>query len=215
MNHINFIVKRKSQSTPVLLSILLFISVLAAVNANKTLIFAFGTPTVSTPASTPAAVPEVLKSKDELAEIAEKFKTHPTLGLESLVHEKDSNAIRITLSSDTFFELGSAKLEANSISSIQEIVEVLKPLSAVSSIEIEGHTDDSPVIRQRVNYPSNWELSAARAASLIPLFINGGYGKDQLKVSGFGDSHPLFPNELDNRSNAKNRRIVLRVFKRG
>jgi len=168
---------------------------------------------VSVTASSAVAAPVTLQPKyDEFNELEKRFHAQPIAGIESLEREKSSKAIRITLNSDAFFQLGTAKIENGSKESIQKIISILKPLSSQSFIEIEGHTDDSPVIHQKPNYPSNWELSAARAASFIPLFSNNGFFKDQLKVIGYGDSRPVVSNHMDSKVSAKNRRIVLRIF---
>ena len=148
---------------------------------------------------------------DEFSVLEEMIKSQKIIGVESFERDKGSKSIRITLNSDTFFKLGTANLDEGSKESIQEIITLLKPISSTSYIEIEGHTDGSPVIKQKVNYPSNWELSAARAASLIPLFSNNGFFKDQMKVIGYGDSRPMFSNHMTNVISAKNRRIVLKV----
>jgi chemotaxis protein MotB len=94
---------------------------------------------------------------------------------------------------------------------------VLRGIAARSGIEIQGHTDDSPVIKQRKIYPSNWELSTARAASLVRAFEDAGFLKSNLKVVGFGDSRPMVPNRTPDgkvieENLVKNRRIVLRVL---
>lgn len=172
------------------------------------------TVTVVAPAIAKAVAPAAVPASriDNLTEVAKKIRNQKIAGLESLEREKSSKALRITLSSDVFFQLGTAKLEEGSKESIQQIISILKPLSTVSAIEIEGHTDGSPVVRQKPNYPSNWELSAARAASLIPLFANSGFFKDQLKVIGYGDSRPVVSNRMEKKVSAKNRRIVLRVL---
>ena len=159
--------------------------------------------------------PEVLTATDELTNLEARFQSQSIVGLDSLEREKDSKAILITLNSDVFFPLGTAKLGPTSANSIQQIVDLLKPLSSTSIIEIEGHTDDSPIVHQRVNYPSNWELSAARAASFIPYFSNNGFFKEQLKVIGYGDSRPVFSSPITGMTSARNRRIVLRVFTGG
>ncbi len=152
---------------------------------------------------------------NEFTVLEEKIKSQKIIGVESIEREKNSNSILIVLESDVFFKLGTANLEEKSKNSIQEVIEILKPISVSSFIEIEGHTDGSPIIRQKVNYPSNWELSAARAASLIPLFSSSGFFKDQMKVVGYGDSRPRYSNHMNNEISAKNRRIVLHVFTQG
>ena len=83
-------------------------------------------------------------------------------------------------------------------------------------IFVEGHTDDSPISSER--YPSNWELSAARASLVVRMLENKGFRKDRLSPQGFADSRPILPNRdeagkpiPDNQ--AQNRRVVIRIAK--
>ena len=229
MKRANFIVRKTNFSSRTMLCFLFYVATLSLfistqksrhsiVSIQKTTGIedrvVASTTKVEVPAIAPAPVVVVAPAikTDEFVEIEKKLHDQQIIGLESLEREKNSKAIRITLNSDVFFQLGTAKIEETSKESIQQIISILKPLSSMSVIEIEGHTDDSPVIHQKPNYPSNWELSAARAASLIPLFSNNGFFKDQLKVVGYGDSHPLFSNHTNPKISAKNRRIVLRIY---
>jgi|GEM_PF-4001578 len=116
--------------------------------------------------------------------------------------------LKVVLDSDTFFNLGTASLQERSLQAIREVALLLRETFSASDIEIEGHTDSSPVIKQRRLYPSNWELSAARAASMLHVFEEVGFLKDRLKLIALGDSRPL---DEKNIGTAKDRRIVLRV----
>ena len=175
----------------------------------------------------PAAEPQLtLENKpDPTAQfattLAKEFEAKHIAGLETLERESDSKAIRVTLNSDQFFQFGTANLESKAEPYLKEIAELLKVANAnsnaKSTVEIEGHTDDTPVVRQKRLYRSNWELSIARAMSLVHVFEEAGFSKETLKVSGYGDSRPLLPNHtLTGESIAtnliKNRRIVLRIF---
>ena len=233
MRRPNFIVKKKKWTSTKVLATLLVMSVSAwaltstqqihkvlvkvSKSGSRVIASTLPKPVVqavvkTTASSAVTTTATTLVSYDEFTELEKRFHSQQITGIESLEREKSSKAIRITLNSDVFFQLGTAKIEEGSKDSIQKIISILKPLSSQSFIEIEGHTDDSPVIHQKPNYPSNWELSAARAASLIPLFSNGGFFKDQLKVTGYGDSRPLVSNHTGSKISAKNRRIVLRIF---
>jgi chemotaxis protein MotB len=127
-------------------------------------------------------------------------------GVEKFQSSSSSGELAVELKSDDFFKIGTATLEDRSITAIREVALLLKETFASSWIEIEGHTDDSPVVKQRRFFPSNWELSAARAASLLHVFEEAGFQKHHLKVAGYGDSRPV------GGSQAGNRRIVVRVI---
>ena len=127
-------------------------------------------------------------------------------GVEKFQSSSSGGELSVEFKSDQFFKIGTATLEERSISAIRDVALLLKETFAGSWIEIEGHTDDSPVVKQRRLFPSNWELSGARAASLLHVFENAGFQKDHLKVAGYGDSRPV------GGSQAGNRRIVVRVI---
>ena len=152
-------------------------------------------------------------SKNQFSDLLQELRARKISGLEVSKEDIDSNGIRVTLKSDAFFESGSAKLVKSSRSTFGVIEALLRRANPSTVVEIEGHTDNSPVLRQRKIYPSNWELSAARAASLIPLLERAGIKKDKLSVIGYGDSRPLTANRF--LANSKNRRIVLHIFARG
>jgi chemotaxis protein MotB len=81
-------------------------------------------------------------------------------------------------------------------------------------IDVEGHTDDVPIRTAR--FPSNWELSASRASSVVRYFIEQGIKPSRLKAAGYADTKPKLPNKdifdegiPENRE--KNRRVSLRL----
>jgi len=74
---------------------------------------------------------------------------------------------------------------------------------------VEGHTDDLPIHTQR--FPSNWELSAARAASVVRFFIQQGIPKERLQAVGLADTQPRAPNTSPE-DRAKNRRVVIQLL---
>ncbi len=198
---INFLVKTPKNSP----KLGMLVSVLALTLASK---FSFFSPAEVKP-SAPVQI---------VSQPAEPVRVE-TVALEVPVQQEvvtpaaQKDELEVTLDSDSLFESGTAKLDIRSEAALLQIESILKNVNEMAVVEIEGHTDDSPVIRQKKFYPSNWELSAARAASLIPLLERAGIEKEQLRVVGYGDSRPVVPNRVP--SNAKNRRIVLRVFPQG
>ena len=79
---------------------------------------------------------------------------------------------------------------------------------AVESVIIEGHTDDRPI--QTAAFPSNWELSGARASSVVRFFLEQDTALEPQKyiAVGYGEHHPKQPN-LTAEGRAKNRRVEL------
>lgn len=90
----------------------------------------------------------------------------------------------------------------------REVLRILAPVlrEADVRITVEGHTDDRPIATAR--FPSNWELSAARAAAVARLLAELGIDPDRLRAVGYADTRPRFPNE-DPRQRARNRRVTL------
>ena len=78
-------------------------------------------------------------------------------------------------------------------------------------LSVDGHTDNIPITRTR--FPSNWELSAARAAAVLRHFLNVGFDKSRLAIAGYGELRPVEPNDTQE-GRAKNRRVEF-VFKQG
>ncbi|MGA0806389.1 MAG: OmpA family protein [Pseudohongiellaceae bacterium] len=76
-------------------------------------------------------------------------------------------------------------------------------------VHVEGYTDNVPV--QSAQYPSNWELSAARAAAVIRLFAARGISPDRMAAIGYGEQRPAESNATETGRN-KNRRVVIVVL---
>jgi chemotaxis protein MotB len=84
------------------------------------------------------------------------------------------------------------------------------------TISIEGYTDDSPI--KTPQFPSNWELSTARAAAVVRSFVGLGVPAERLRAVGFAETSPKLPNrDADGKAipenQAQNRRVVIRLEK--
>jgi len=172
-----------------------------------------------------APVVEAIQEKNEImtweeASMMNELQAKNIQGVQS-VKKGEKGDVSVVLNTDQFFMVGTAKIANEKVPQLSEIAGALKAtakeLGDRVALEIEGHTDDSPIVKQKHLYQSNWELSAARAASLVHLFEEAGFNKEKMKLVGYGDSRPMVPNRDPNgepiAGNAvKNRRIVLRVF---
>ncbi len=78
-------------------------------------------------------------------------------------------------------------------------------------VKIEGHTDDTPIRTDR--FPSNWELSASRAAEVARMFVEPGFSAENLSIEGLAQFRPKVPNTSP-MNRATNRRIEI-VYQRG
>jgi len=115
--------------------------------------------------------------------------------------------VEIDISASTLFRTGEAALQPGTL-------EVLRQVAAVLSkeelpIEVEGHTDDIPIATAQ--YPSNWELSSARASSVVRLLVENGVPAKRLAAVGLAENQPLAPNDsADGR--ARNRRVTITIL---
>lgn len=113
--------------------------------------------------------------------------------------------ITLTLTAPVLFTPGSAKLPDTTKATLGEVARILKP--APNEIIIEGHTDDTPITKGV--YKSNWELSVARAYSVIEFFVKEkGIPEKRFITAGYGEYRPVASNETDE-DRAKNRRIEI------
>ena len=118
--------------------------------------------------------------------------------------KKEGNNIIIRGKGDTFFPSGSATLTPKIKRFLSSIAPVLK--TTRNTIEVVGHTDDVPIKSDK--YPSNWELSSARACSVIRYFTDVEHMSPyRFKASGYAEFKPFYPPIPANR--AKNRRIEI------
>jgi chemotaxis protein MotB len=108
------------------------------------------------------------------------------------------------------FDLGRADIRPGAAPLIDRIAEAVK--DAPHGVRIEGHTDDLPIATGR--YPSNWELSTARAVNVLRYFVEQkGIPSDRLFAVGYSRYRPLFPND-SSENRARNRRVEI-VFEAG
>jgi chemotaxis protein MotB len=114
--------------------------------------------------------------------------------------------VEISIRSDILFASGAARLAEQSQVAIRMISEALRAFP--NSVRVEGHTDNVPVSGGA--FASNWELSAARAASVVHMLVDGGVDPRRLSVVAFGEYRPVLPNTTPDGRNA-NRRVVLTI----
>jgi len=128
---------------------------------------------------------------------------------------KDEKGVVIEMGSKSFFKPGTAIITDEGISLVNGWAQILtSDKFKYFFVEVEGHTDDDPISTPK--FPSNWELSAARASSVVRVLESKDVLSFQLKVVGFGPSHPKVPNrDFDGNpikaNQAKNRRIVIHL----
>ncbi len=112
--------------------------------------------------------------------------------------------VRLRIAGGILFEPGTTAVRAQSLSLLADLSRILARYPY--QIWVEGHTDDLPI--KSPVYPSNWELSAARAGSVVRDLISDGVPPERLTAVGYADTKPVSPND-DAAGRARNRRVEL------
>ncbi len=129
----------------------------------------------------------------------------PEIDRQLLDIETVHNQVVIRIKENGSFPSGSATLMPAFLPTMARITEEVANLKG--KITVNGHTDDIPISTER--FRSNWELSSARAVSVLEFMLaSGQIAPDQMEVKGHADNQPLLPNE-NTENRAKNRRVEL------
>ena len=120
---------------------------------------------------------------------------------------QSSLGITVEINASVLFSPGQAKLADSSSLTLQAVAHVIK--GHEHEIHVEGHTDNLPIHTE--NFPSNWELSSARASSVIRLFIENGVEAHRLTAIGYGENRPIETNETPE-GRKRNRRVTVMIL---
>jgi chemotaxis protein MotB len=115
--------------------------------------------------------------------------------------------IEVEIRTDILFPSASAQLQPRAVGVIEKLGETLAPFP--NAIRVEGHTDNRPI--KTLQFFSNWELSAARAGSVVRVLASKGVNPLQLAVIGYGENRPVQTNTTVEGRNA-NRRVILVIL---
>lgn len=137
----------------------------------------------------------------------------------------DERGLVISLASDSFFEPGSARLNIeNTRETLLRLSEFFNDKDLIEKnrrFRIEGHTDNTPVedgsdedSEQQETYPSNWELSAARAMNVLHYLADFGVDEEKFSIAGYADKRPKFSNDTEE-GRAYNRRVDIIILDEG
>ena len=148
------------------------------------------------------------KDRDELRNKASEIRA----ALEPLVQQGDvriiegASGITVEINASVLFESGEARLQAPAVAALSQVGQILG--STVFPVSVEGHTDNIPI--STLLYPSNWELSGARAASVVRLFIATGVAPQRLSAIGYAEQKPVASNDTDE-GRQRNRRVAINL----
>ncbi|WP_029353190.1 peptidoglycan -binding protein [Bosea sp. 117] len=124
---------------------------------------------------------------------------------------------RFVFQSEVFFDPGSAGIRPEAIPALDKLAEAIAalekeiPSDIAWVLRVDGHTDNRPI--QTPQFPSNWELSAARAIAVVQYLVGKGIQPVHLVAAGFGEYQPIDAADSDE-ARAKNRRIELKLTER-
>lgn len=125
--------------------------------------------------------------------------------VQGLEAEITPRGIQLTLNDRLLFDSGEARLKNNGKVLLGRVAKIIGPFRR--NIRVEGHTDNIPIATSR--YPSNWELSIARAIVVVNHLIESGkIAPNRFSAAGYGDSKPRTVNDTD-AGRAKNRRVEI------
>ena len=132
--------------------------------------------------------------------------------LEPLVREgqvrvtETARGIAVEINASVLFKSAQAILEPESVTALTAVARVLAETD--NAIEVEGHTDTERIATAQ--FPSNWELSGARAGSVVRLFIDNGVASQRLVAVGLSDTRPVDRNDTPV-GRARNRRVTVMI----
>lgn len=154
----------------------------------------------------------------ELAKFMTQLLQEMGLAKEMMVRSDSGSAV-VTFQSTVFFDTLSASVKPEGKAIIYKLIDTISQHQEREGkqyrIVVEGHTDSRPVVGG--SFPSNWELSGSRAASVIRMFLERGYLPANLTAIGYADTRPAYParkadGSFDEEALGKNRRVVLRIL---
>lgn len=115
--------------------------------------------------------------------------------------------IAVEIGASALFSPAEARLQEEAVKVLGTAARVLA--AADNAVRIEGHTDSLPIATEQ--FPSNWELSAARASAVARLFVDSGVAANRIGVTGFADNRPVESNQTPE-GRSRNRRVTLLVL---
>jgi len=120
--------------------------------------------------------------------------------------------LTINMVDKILFDSGQAKVKPEGLKVLKQVSDILKTVTD-KQIRIEGHTDNVPIgVKLREKFPTNWELSTARATSVVRYLIEeGGVDRNNILAVGYADTRPVESNDTEE-GKAANRRIEITLY---
>lgn len=125
------------------------------------------------------------------------------------------DGLELSLNSGLVFDSGQAKIRPELVETVSSMLQLLAPYSAKYLFAVEGHTDSTPIVNG-TTFPTNWELSSARAIVVRQRLEDVGIARARIRVEGYADTKPLPEDQLDGLNAeqrlARHRRVVVRIY---
>ena len=152
-----------------------------------------------------------VKTSDELTQISDLVTEKFTQLINDQMIQVSSNELwlQIELKDSILFSSGSADTSEQAQKIFDEIAGILKNYS--NPVQVEGFTDNIPI--KSLKYPTNWELSTARASAIVKYLASKGVAPERLSAVGYGEYQPVAANDTE-KGRAQNRRVAIMVAKR-
>lgn len=160
---------------------------------------------------------KVIRSREDLAKAKEALeaKLKDELGSGDFSLAMQDRGLVLTVQDKVLFDSGKAELKDSSRKVLSKIAKILEEKVRTHEVLIEGHTDNVPI--RYSGWKSNWELSTGRATEVVHFFIDaGGLDPARFAAVGYGEFHPLAPNDsADGRAINRRVEIVISAKKLG
>ena len=149
---------------------------------------------------------EIVEEKRRLEEVTQAFQNalQPFVDTQLVGIKKYDFWVELEMNSELLFASGKAELSPKALPVLQKVAEAVRDVPNV--INVEGYTDNIPIATGI--YPSNWDLSSARATSVVKELVKNNIPPTRLSAVGYGEHHPIADNK-DEEGRFKNRRVVL------
>jgi chemotaxis protein MotB len=149
-------------------------------------------------------VDELQRAKDELEK-----RLQDEINDKQVKVEMEPKGLVITFVSEVLFNSGKAKLRRDSYDKLDKVTNVLNTTVADLNVGIEGYTDNQPI--RKSGWKSNWELSTARALSVLHYLSEKGVAEPRLAAIGYGEYKPVASNDTA-QGRQKNRRVEIVIL---
>ena len=172
-------------------------------------------PNAPLPIGIPIKKPQVDLKRQQNRETLRNKAKEITAALAPLVQQgqvrvtEGAFGITVEINASVLFDSGEARLQLLAVRALTAVGQILA--STDFPITVEGHTDNAPI--NTVLFPSNWELSGARAASVVRLFIDTGVDPRRLTATGYAEQRPVADN-AEPEGRQRNRRVAINMESR-